>query len=728
MPLSRRAISIFFPLLLLAATLAAYSPVMKAGFIWDDDSYVTENPIYNTAAPLHNIWFVPSASPQYYPVVFTTFYMERLLYGLNPLGYHLINVLLHAGSAILLWFVLKRLRVPGAMLAAAVFALHPIMVESVAWVTERKNTLSTFFFLASLLAFLKFALPKISGAPKPGESLAPALSPKSNIRWVWYCLSLLFFGIALASKSVACGLAPVLVLILWWKREGLTEYLVTLPYFVFGAAYGLFTAHFEETHVGAQGETWHHTVVEKILLASQALCFYFYKLLFPAQLSFFYWRWPVNPAVWWQWLFPTALVAVLALLIAFRRRIGDWPLVAAISFVALLFPALGFFPLYPMIFSWVADHFAYLSALAFIPAICAATVLAARRWLPGAALQMTLAAALLAALGAKTFITAGNYQSLESLWVSVLLYDPEHPHWVALNGMSLVIRTRGWAALRKGDRSAAAAANEQARALDEESLRVHPEYAEAYNNLAVYHMMNMEMTSDPTQIQREAALGLAMLEKAIALDPSQAMSYLTLGDIYADEGQWDKAAAAYPLAIAQDPNRPIFHFKMARALLHLDQVDRALPYLDNALQLDPNNEGALVLKGTIFVARNDYPRALEYFRKAVRLDPNDLEAADYFARAAVLSSSTSDADLDAAFDLANNNFEHTQGTNPRFMETLALLLRRNSQYAAAIALLQVALDKSAPDDPKARDALARELAAWKSQAAAPAPVKAPGPR
>ena len=144
-------------LFLVACVFVAYLPVLKTGFIWDDDDYVTANWTLHNLNGLKHIWFDTTATPQYYPLVYTTFWLEYHPWKLNPLGYHVVNVLLHALGAILLWRVLKRLELPGAWLAAAIFALHPVNVESVAWITERKNVLSAVFFFAAAWAYLRFA-------------------------------------------------------------------------------------------------------------------------------------------------------------------------------------------------------------------------------------------------------------------------------------------------------------------------------------------------------------------------------------------------------------------------------------------------------------------------------------------------------------------------------------------------------------------------------------------
>ena len=142
--------------LLICVTFAVYAPVFDTGFIWDDDSYVTKNPTLRSLEGLGQIWFEPTATPQYYPLVFTGFWLEYQLWGLNPLGYHLVNILIHAVSAVLVWRILGSLQVPGAWLAAVIFALHPVHVESVAWITERKNVLSGLFYLLSMGGMLTY--------------------------------------------------------------------------------------------------------------------------------------------------------------------------------------------------------------------------------------------------------------------------------------------------------------------------------------------------------------------------------------------------------------------------------------------------------------------------------------------------------------------------------------------------------------------------------------------
>ena len=262
--------------LLVFFAIAAYWPVLSCGFIWDDNDYVENNKALESPAGLLRIWTTPTASPQYYPLVFTTFWIERRLFGLNPAGYHAINVLLHAACGVLLWRILRRLSLPVAWFVAALFVLHPVEVESVAWITERKNVLSGFFYLAAALAYLRFR-------PLDRESTS----------WQWYAASLALFVLALLSKTVTCSLPAALLLVYWWKRPRLggRDVWPLLPMFAIGAALAYVTVWMEKHHVGAQGVDFSLTPIDRILIAGRAVCFYFGKLVLPTDLAFIYPRW-----------------------------------------------------------------------------------------------------------------------------------------------------------------------------------------------------------------------------------------------------------------------------------------------------------------------------------------------------------------------------------------------------------------------------------------------------
>ena len=270
--------------LLFALVLLTYLPAMKAGFIWDDDHYVTDNVQLRTTEGLRRIWLEPTATPQYYPLVFSSFWVEYRLWGLSPAGYHCVNIVLHALNTILLYCVLNTLRVRGAVFAAALFAVTPMHVESVAWVSERKNVLSGLFYFLTFLCYWRFVSRDRDGT---ASSFAG--------RWGYYILALGLFGCALLSKSVTCTLPAAILLVLWWKKIRLTSRsaILVLPMFAIGIAAGVHTILLEKNHVGAHGLDWDWTLQERFLIAGRVLCFYAAKLVWPQPTIFIYPKWQV---------------------------------------------------------------------------------------------------------------------------------------------------------------------------------------------------------------------------------------------------------------------------------------------------------------------------------------------------------------------------------------------------------------------------------------------------
>ena len=329
---------------LAVAVFLAYQPCWQGGFLWDDDAHVTA-PALRSWQGLWRIWSDVGATVQYYPLLHTAFWLEHRLWGDAVLGYHLLNVALHCLAAFLAWAVLRRLKVPGAPLAAAVFALHPVHVESVAWIAEQKNTLSAVFYLAAMLAYLRF----------DRSRKVPA-----------YLGAFGLFVLALLTKTVTATLPGALLVVFWWQRGRLSwrrDVLPLVPFLLVGAGMGLITTWWELEHNRCVGPEFHMTWMQRSLLAGRAVWFHAGKLFWPEPLIFIYPRWRLDPAAAWQYAFPLAAVALLAALWALRRRTRG-PLAAALFFGGTLFPTLGFFNLYTFRYTYVANHYQYLASLA----------------------------------------------------------------------------------------------------------------------------------------------------------------------------------------------------------------------------------------------------------------------------------------------------------------------------------------------------------------------------
>jgi protein O-mannosyl-transferase len=494
---------------LVVLTALAYAPVLRAGFVWDDDVLVTTNPLLHGWQGLAGIWLRPGSTLQYYPLTFTSWWAQYHAWGLAPVGYHVVNVLLHGTSAAVLWLVLLHLGVPGAWTAAAVFALHPVHVESVAWVSELKNVQSGLFYLLAALAYLRWAL---------REDATPRA-------WL-YALSLVCFSCALLSKTVTCTLPAVLALVLWWKRGTVSrrQALGLVPIAAVGAVAASMTAWMERHYVGAAGDEWTLSFPGRFLVAGRALWFYATKLVWPSGLSFVYTRWTIDPGVWWQWTFPLAAAAVVVLLAALARRIGRGPLFAVLIFAVTLAPALGFADVYPMRYSFVADHFQYLASIALIVPLVAAATVTIRRIAPAAA--SPVAAVLLATLAMLVWRQARVYQTPETLWRATLARTPSA--WMAHNNLGLV--------LQQSNRVDEAAAHFR------EATRLRPAYPEA-----IYNLGNV------LAAQGRLAEAAEQYERALRLDDRFAVVHNNLGNVLVMLGRVAEGRRHYARALELDP-------------------------------------------------------------------------------------------------------------------------------------------------------------------------------
>ena len=538
-------------LLIVLATLAAYSPAMGGSFLWDDDDHVSANLAVQSPDGLGKIWFQFGSTPQYYPLVFSSFWVEYSLWGQSTAGYHVVNVVLHILNALILWRVLGLLSIRYAWLAAAIFALHPVHVESVAWITERKNVLSGLFYLSALLAYVRFAVVGTT-----------AQTPRRQ--WVWYASACILFLAALLSKSVTVSLPAVILLLLWWKdRLNFRSMVTLLPMFVLGGAAAATTIWLEKTQIGAVGADWTFSPIDRVLIAGRALWFYLSKLAWPTELAFIYRRWEIDPGIWWQYLFPLAFAMLLGALWMCRGRIGKGFLVAALIFAGSLVPALGFFDIYPMRFSFVADHFQYLASIAPITlSVVALSLIVSRkepdngevpkplRWKAGP----SVSALLLVILSVLTWRQSHIYTDPVTLWRDTISKNPDSwlahldlggeleregrlneaiAHWriaAELGGDVYKARTNMALALVKlGD------AHEAVRQL-REAIRHSPQAFEPYNELAWL------LSTHPDPGVRDGAEAVRLAEHAARLINRQNPFVMgTLGAAYAETGRFEDA-------------------------------------------------------------------------------------------------------------------------------------------------------------------------------------------
>jgi len=625
--------------LLLVLTLLAYQQAWSAGFVWDDDAHVT-GPDLVSFHGLWRIWFEPGATQQYYPVLHSAFWLEHRWWGDAPAGYHRANVLLHAAAAFLLYRILRRLEVPGALLGATAFALHPVCVESVAWISEQKNTLSAVFGFSAVLVYLRYDRER---------------------RPRWYVAAGILFMLALATKSVTATIPAALLVLFWWKRGRLAwtrDVRPLLPWFVLAGAAGAVTVWMERAFIGARGAAFDFSLADRILVAGRALWFYAGKLLLPTDLVFIYPRWHVDRGAVWMYLFPAAAAALVAALFVLRRRTRG-PLAAALLFAGTLFPALGFINVYPFVYSFVADHFQYLAAAALVPALAAGLTLAAAH-LPAAAATgvRVAAAAIVVILAALTWKQCGRYADAETLWRATLASNPDCG--MACNNLGDLLLKRG--------------RPEEAAALFRRALASNPADDFAENNLGFVQLHAGQLD--------EAA---AHFENAVRLNPRNAEAQNNLGLAWLQQGRVEQAVTCFEHAVAAKDLYPAAHCNLGSVLLRTGRIEPAIAHFRRAVEIEPANAVSRNLLAAALVQAGKADEAIAESRRVLEREPRNAQAHVGIAHALMLSGREEPAltefrtalELDPADPEVNNDYG-------------ALLLSRG-QAEEAVAAFQRAL-------------------------------------
>jgi tetratricopeptide (TPR) repeat protein len=567
-------------LVILCAVFIAYLPAVNGGLMWDDNAHVTR-PELQSVHGLWRIWFDVGATQQYYPLLHSAFWLEHQLWGDDVTGYHVVNLVFHALAAWMVFLIVRKLGLPGAWFAAFVFALHPICAEAAAWISEQKSTLSALFYLASMLVYLGFDRRR-----RPSR----------------YALALVLFVLALLTKTVTATLPAALLVILWWERGRLDpkrDVLPLLPWFALGITAGLFTAWVEQRYVGAQGAHFAITALQRILIASRAIWFYLSKLIAPINLIFNYPHWKVDPAEAWQYLFPLGVIMVAAgLFLIVRKNRG--PLAAFLLFTGTLFPALGFFNVFPFIYSYVADHFVYLASLGFlVPSTVGLTVLATRL-VPDLRWRCALGVTLVSILGFLTWRQAGMYQDAETLYRETIQRNPSSV--LAHNNLGLILVDR------PGGLEDAIGEYEAALGADDGMAEIH-------NNLGI------ALSRIPGRLPD----AIVQYQQAIKLDPSLATAHNDMGLALSQmPGRGSEAIEQYRAALRLEPNFAEVHHNLG---LVLSQTPGGLPEAVSeyreALRINPN---LMEVHNNLAIALTQMPGklpdAIAEYEAALRINPD----------------------------------------------------------------------------------------------------------
>src|SRR5438874_4072484 len=528
----------FFCLILAVVTMLAYQPAWHGGLLWDDDANIA-SPELRSLDGLRRIWFEPRATQQYYPLLHSSFWLQQKFWGDSH--YHLVNLLLHIGCVVLVLKILRLLRIPGAELATILFALHPVNVETVAWITERKNTLSGVFGLAATLWYLKF------DESRSGRS---------------YALALGLFLLGLLSKTAIVTLPLALPVIFWWKRGAISwrrDVVPLIPFFFLSAAAGLMTSWVEYGNIGYKANTLAFSPVDRCLIAGRAFWFQLGKVLWPSNLMFVYPRWEINAAVWWQYLFPLGVLGLLGILWSLRRW-SRAPLSGVLVYIFLLLPSLGFLYIYFFIYSFVADHWQYLACLGIITPCASGIALVARRlkrweaWLERGTILL-----LAGVLFLLTRQQSRMYTNVETLYRTTIARNLAC--WMAYCNLGNILYQ----------------ANRIPEAMDlfNQALRIKPAVAH-------YSLGNALVLTGRTS---EA---IDQYKQALRIDPGYAEVHNNLGNALFITGRTSEAIDQYKWALRINPNYADAHNNLGAVLARMGRTSEAIDQVKAALRIKPN--------------------------------------------------------------------------------------------------------------------------------------------
>ena len=566
--------------LLVGLTFIAYLPALRGGFVFDDGPLIIMNRLVRAHDGLYRFWFTTEAS-DYYPLTGSLWWLQWRVFGYHAIGYHAVNILLHTANAILVWVILLRLKIPGAWLAGLVFALHPVNVATVAWISEQKNTLSMLFSAVAILLYLRFY---------------------EDGRWRWYGFSLAAFLLALFSKTAVVMLPVVLLGCVWWVRGRLRwkDLVCSAPFFVFSLALGLVTIWFQH-HRALQG----HLVRSdgfpaRLAAAGWVPWFYLYKTFLPVHLTLMYPKWSIDASRWVSYL-PGALLFLCFLVFWRERRTWGRPLLFGLGyFVATLVPVLGFFDQGFYSYSLVADHWQYYSIVGVIALTVAAGEEVFRRigdqhrwW------GMAVAVGMLAMLGAATWQRGCVYASEETLWQDTVSKNPQA--WRAYINLGAALK-------QAGKLEAAVGCFEQA-------LRLQPDSAEAHNDLG-----------DALRQQGQMPEAIRHFEQALRIRPQYAEPHGNLGNALAQLGRDQEAIRHFEQALQINPDFAEVHNNLGNALLRQGKIPEAIEHYQQALRIYPDFAEAHLNLAIALEKAGRAPEAIEQYQQALKLKPDLTEA------------------------------------------------------------------------------------------------------
>ena len=686
--------------LLAALVVVFYIPALRAGFVWDDSIFVQE-PDLQKRSGLHSVWLSPAdlnGEAHYWPVTYSTLWLEHQLWGLNPLGYHITNIVLHLLNSLLVWRLMMRLRVPGAAIIGAVFAVHPLHVESVAWIIERKDVLSALFYLSAVLVWMRF-----NEAPR-----------------LWrYVLTLGLYIAGLLAKSVVVTL-PAALLIWRWREQGRitrTDLARLGPLFATGLVITLadlsFYASREPLDLG-------YSALERAMIAVRSLWFYVAKILWPSGLDVIYPHWDVSSSNPLNWVLAAAGAGLVALLWLGRRRLGRGPLAGVMFFAVTLSPTLGFVEYGYMQFSFVADRFQYLAGIGVMAVMISACTRGARliaskadaheptakRSVPGAeaagesppsphrdrpplrarlagantGIAWTATAAIVVVLGVLTWRQASLYENQVTLFSHIVERNPQ---------ARLAHANLGAGYLEAGR-------YEEAVEVTLIALERHRDDAGLYANLALGYVELGEF-DQAEQHMREA----------LELEPNSAQTRFKMGNLLRAADRHEEAVEQYLSVLEIDDQMAAAYAGMGVSLSKLERQDEALEALERSLELDPSIpqiEEVHRYSGLAARRLGDLETAAHHYARVFEIDPLDGDVA--LELSAMLATLGRAGEADAY--LREARALQPEDADAQHQFKLGERLRSQHRHEQAIAAYRAALERD-PDHADAHAGLGESL-------------------
>jgi tetratricopeptide (TPR) repeat protein len=672
---------------LVLITFFSYLPAIKCRYVWDDDTHLTKNIVLQENG-LYRSWFTKEQR-MYWPVTWTSFWLEHQIWGLNPLGYHVVNILLHTLCVLLIWRLLVRLKIPGAWLAALIFGLNPVNVESVAWITQRKNLLSMLFFLTALLMYVRF-------------------DENGNRKLYW--LAVLSFLLGMLSKGAIVPLPVVILMLVLWLHDRISgrDILRSLPFFAVSFIMGSVEVWFQSVRVVGEEVVSEGTLFERIARAGWVVWFYLYKLLLPLNLCFVYPRWKIDGSNWLSYVPIVSLIIILVLFWRYRRSWGRPLFFALAYFVVMVGPAMGFAKFYFLKFSYVADHYQYMATIGPIALVAGAVVVTLKRF--GRILKTIgtiVVICVLAVLAILTWKQTHIYKDSKTIWYDTIGKNPNAA--MAYNNLGAVLYSEG--------------KTDEAVECYNKAVEIQPDYAKPYYNLAgifarrgqidkSIEYYQKSLAASPNYYQTHNKLGIVLLNKgrtadaivqfreALRLNPGFSDAYLNLGVALLNQGNNSESVRYLEILVKHEPKNAEGHYYLGTALAKQKNYDdEAIEHLKFAINSSENAKAAKLL-AEIYFARGKFEETFLYWGKALEIEPNQPDVLNDMAWLEATHKNPKLRNPQEAVELATRACALTNNQNPALLDTLAVSYAAAGSFQRAIETSEKALELAKSSLPK----------------------------